>query len=99
MAMWCALHYLRRERSANGRTIASPRASLRTIYFELAMMRRARATNALAAHLAKLSEMAPAEVPSAAPSCSRPGSVPEQSARTSEAADEEVKSPEVRTCA
>jgi hypothetical protein len=37
--------------------------------------RRARATNALEAYLAKLSAMAPAEVPSATPSCSRPGSV------------------------
>jgi hypothetical protein len=57
-------------------SIASLRAGLRTIYFELAMKRQARATNALAADLAKLSTMAPAEVPSAAPSCSRPGSVP-----------------------
>ena len=49
---------------------------------------------ALEAYLAKWSAIAPAEVPSAAPSCSRPGSAPEQSARTSAAADEEVKSPE-----
>ena len=57
-------------------------------------MRRARASSALAAHLAQLSATAPAEVPSAAPSCRRPGLVPVQSARMFEAADEEVKSPD-----
>ena len=57
-------------------------------------MRRARASSALAAHLAQLSVTAPAEVPSAAPFCRRPGLVPVQSARMFEAADEEVKSPD-----
>lgn len=57
-----------RERTANGRTSAVACVHERLRRGELAQ-------RTLEAYLAKLSAMAPAEVPSATPSCSRPGSV------------------------